>query len=202
MTVLLLPPAMPMSVDVIGDQRMEVAPLHKFIMRLEGGFPGENFTTLAIVKVGHQRLYFIRDKRVEKSYPVSTSRYGLGGDQGSLRTPLGMHKVKKKIGQGEPPGRIFKARVPSNELAEPMTEPARTLDNLVTSRILWLDGLETGVNRGQGVDSFARFIYIHGTHEEGLIGSPASEGCVRMRNADVIELFETLPEGAPVLITR
>ncbi|MGI9301193.1 MAG: L,D-transpeptidase family protein, partial [Gammaproteobacteria bacterium] len=190
MSVLLLPPAMPMSVDVIRNAGMEQGPLQKYIARLERGFPGESFDALALVNVGHQRLYFLKDRRVKKSYPVSTSRHGLGSDQDSLRTPLGMHKVREKIGQGEPLGRIFKARVPTAALAEPMTEPARTPDDFVTSRILWLDGLEVGVNRGDGIDSFARFIYIHGTHEEGLIGSPASEGCVRMKNADVIELFD------------
>lgn len=184
------------------DDEGQGAGLTSYIASLKGRFPGQVFDTLAVVKVAHQRLYFIKNSRVYKSYPISTSRYGIGSDVNSLRTPLGMHRIRSKIGDGEPLGTIFKARVPTGESISMLREDDTERHDLVTTRIMWLDGLEAGRNQGDGVDSYERYIYIHGTHEEDLIGQPASQGCVRMRNTDVVELYDQLPEGAPVLIMR
>jgi len=122
-----------------------------------------------------------------RSYPISTAAMGMGNQADSFKTPLGIHRVRQKIGAGQPRGMIFKAR-------EPIGEIARDLDNRerdeITSRILWLDGLEDGVNSGGACDTYSRYIYIHGTSDEKRIGQPVSAGCIRMKNDDVIELFD------------
>lgn len=135
-----------------------------------------------------------------RQYPVSTSKYGIGSEAGSFKTPLGKHRVAEKIGAGAPMHTIFKERVNTGKLAAiDRTLKGAPYDD-VTTRVLWLEGLEPGLNRGKGIDSKERFIYIHGTPSEGLIGRPASNGCVRMYNRDVIELFNLVPEGTPVTI--
>ncbi len=155
----------------------------------------------AVVAIEAQRLYLMQDGRLLKAYPVSTSAFGPGAQEGSNQTPLGLHQVKQKFGEGEPQGMVFKARKPTGRVAEIISEPKDIPQDDVTTRILWLDGMEPGVNQGGKVDSYKRYIYIHGTPEEGLIGRPASHGCVRMLNADVVDVFARLPEGALVYIT-
>lgn len=165
-------------------------------------YPGHDRQRVVIVSVGEQQLHYFEEGRLVRSYPVSTSRYGIGSAEGSNRTPLGVHRVRRKIGADAPLGTIFRARKDTGVVAEIVHEPRFTDDDYVTSRILWLDGLEEGRNRGPGVDSFQRYIYLHGTHEEGLIGQPASHGCVRMYNRDVAELFDALPEDSLVVIVE
>lgn len=155
----------------------------------------------AVVAIEAQRLYLMKDGRLLKTYPVSTSAFGAGATENSNQTPLGLHQIKQKIGDGEPLGMIFKSRKPTGQITKIITDPVDIPEDDVTTRIMWLDGLEPGVNQGGKVDSYKRFIYIHGTPEEGLIGRPASHGCVRMLNADVVELFAQLPEGTLVYIT-
>jgi len=155
----------------------------------------------AVVAIEAQRLYLMQDGRLLKAYPVSTSAFGPGAQEGSNQTPLGLHKVKEKFGDDEPQGMVFKARKPTGRVAEIISEPKDIPQDDVTTRILWLDGMEPAVNQGGKVDSYKRFIYIHGTPEEGLIGRPASHGCVRMLNADVVDVFNKLPEGTLVYIT-
>jgi L,D-peptidoglycan transpeptidase YkuD (ErfK/YbiS/YcfS/YnhG family) len=135
-------------------------------------------------------------------YPVSTAKNGVGSKTGSQRTPLGLHRVHSKFGAGEPLGMVFDARRATGKLAAIHTTPVDLPEDVITTRILWLEGLEAGKNRGKGVDSHTRFIYIHGTNEEGLIGQPASHGCVRMRNRDVVELFELVAPGTLVEIVE
>ena len=142
------------------------------------------------VSVRDQRLTLKENEQPIRSYPVSTSRFGLGTEEGSLKTPTGRFRVAEKIGGDMPDGTVFVGRVP----LEPDEERPATED-FVMSRILWLDGLDD--HNGNTRD---RFIYIHGTQHEDKVGSPASHGCVRMRNADVIELFELVDEGTPVVI--
>ena len=142
------------------------------------------------VSIENQQLTVKENEQPIRIYPVSTSRFGIGTDEGSLKTPTGRFRVAGKIGGDMPDGTIFVGRVPL-ELGEalPPTE------DLITSRILWLDGLEE-----HNANTRNRFIYIHGTRHEDRIGTPASHGCVRMRNADVIELFELVDEDTPVVI--
>ncbi len=132
-----------------------------------------------------------------RSYPISTAANGMGNQVDSYKTPLGIHRVCQKIGGGQPRGMVFEAREPTGRIV-------RSLDNRdqdeITSRILWLDGLEPGVNRDGNCDTYSRYIYIHGTSDEKRIGEPVSAGCIRMRNDDVIELFEDILVNDLVLI--
>jgi lipoprotein-anchoring transpeptidase ErfK/SrfK len=129
------------------------------------------------------------DKPV-RSYPVSTSRFGIGTEEGSMKTPTGRFRVVQKIGGDMPASTVFRNRVPLGP-----TDPHPPTEDLVMSRILWLDGLDE--HNGNTRD---RFIYIHGTKHENKIGSPASCGCIRMRNEDVVELFNLVDHDTPVLI--
>lgn len=144
-----------------------------------------------IVSTFDQQMIVLRDGQKIAQYPVSTSKFGLGDSPGSNATPLGLLKVRKKIGAGAPEGAVFKSRRPTGEILPP-DAPGR--DPIVT-RILWLDGLEPQNRR-----AFDRFIYIHGTTEERRIGQPASYGCIRMTSRDVVELFDTVGVGARVRI--
>ena len=155
---------------------------------------------IIIVDISEQRLYLYSNNDLIQSFPVSTSKYGEGQTENSFKTPLGLHEIKEKIGHKAPINTIFTARVNTNKRADVQIKQNDTEDDFVTSRIMWLDGLEDGINRGLGVDSYNRYIYIHGTHEEGLIGQKASHGCIRMFNNDVIELFDIVSEGTKVHI--
>ena len=153
-----------------------------------------------VIDISEQRLYLLKNTRIIKSFPISSSKYGEGSTQNSFKTPLGIHVIKDKIGYDVPKNTIFKSRINTNRPAEIIHSPFDTEDDHVTSRILWLDGTEYGKNKGKGIDSYDRYIYIHGTHEEGLIGTKASHGCIRMFNDDVINLFSEVTEGTYVLI--
>ncbi|WP_019624176.1 L,D-transpeptidase [Thioalkalivibrio thiocyanoxidans] len=161
---------------------------------------GEGFPVV-VVRVDQQRLYVWDDGKVTDVFDVSTSERGIGNQDGTYKTPLGLHRIAERFGDGVAPGTVFRARANTGEIAEILTgEGERSRRDNITSRILWLEGLEPGLNRGGNIDSHQRYIYIHGTDEEGRIGQPASEGCVRMRNAEVIELFPRLPTGTLVVI--
>lgn len=142
------------------------------------------------ISVRDQRLDLVGGAGVLASYPISTSRFGLGSEEGSLKTPSGKFKIGEKIGDGVPSGTIFRSRLP----LAPDDSPPPT-DDLILSRILWLDGLEE-----HNANTRDRFIYIHGTNHEDEIGQPASHGCIRMKNADLIALFDQVPVGAEVVI--
>jgi len=144
------------------------------------------------ISIRDQRLTLKENETPVRSYPVSTSRFGIGTEQGSMKTPTGRFCIAKKIGSEMPSGTIFQSRVPLRS-----DEPLPPTDDLVMSRILWLDGLDE-----QNANTRDRFIYIHGTKHEDKIGTPDSCGCVRMRNADVIALFDLVEEGAPVVIEQ
>jgi lipoprotein-anchoring transpeptidase ErfK/SrfK len=142
------------------------------------------------ISVPRQTLTLRDPDSGDREFPISTSRYGLGAEPGSFKTPVGKFEISKKIGDGAPLGSVFKSRIPTGELGDP-TDPA----DLIQTRILWLHGLEPANS-----NTLSRYIYIHGTNHEDQIGAPASHGCIRMRNADVAELFDLISEGTPVLI--
>ena len=156
--------------------------------------------TFLVVSISEQRLYAVKNKSVNKSFPISTSKFGVGNQQGSYKTPLGMHKIKEKIGEKVPFGGILEERVYIGKIAKIYTDSTDVLEDVVLTRIMWLEGIENGFNKGEGIDSFRRYIYIHGTNEEGLIGNPASHGCIRMKNLDAIKLFNLVSEGTYVFI--
>jgi len=129
--------------------------------------------------------------------PISTSEYGLGETPNSFKTPRGRHHVEEKIGQGEPQGRIFKSRVPQEAVWSPGNEVdlQSREEDLILTRILWLAGDEA-----ENETTHSRYVYFHGTNREDLIGTPASHGCIRLKNADMITLFDFAREGTPVWI--
>ena len=142
------------------------------------------------VSVRDQELKLRRGRKIIRRYPVSTSRFGLGSEENSYKTPLGNFRISDKIGEAMPAGTIFVGRVPLRPDA-----PLPSTEDLVLSRILWLDGVEP-----HNANTRNRFIYIHGTRREDKIGEPDSQGCIRMRNADVIELFDLVDVETPVTI--
>jgi lipoprotein-anchoring transpeptidase ErfK/SrfK len=153
------------------------------------------------VSVGEQKLYLLNEQGVvEREYPVSTSRYGVGNESGSEKTPLGLHRIKDKIGGSMPINMVMVGREPKGLLQDCINEGMELPDDVITSRIMWLEGMEPGRNQGGYVDTYNRYIYIHGTSEENKIGTPASIGCIRMLNEDVIELYRLVDTGTEVLI--
>ena len=135
-------------------------------------------------------------------YLVSTAAQGAGEQQGSQCTPRGRHLVRARFGAGLPAGAVFLGRRFTGEYFSPALAEAHPGRDWVLSRILWLGGMEPGHNQGGDVDSFQRFIYIHGTPDTEPMGEPASHGCIRMRNADVIDLFDRVPVATPVVIVE
>jgi len=150
------------------------------------------------IDIGQQRLRLYAGEQLLHDYPVSTALAGAGEQQGSGCTPRGRHRVRIKIGAGCAPGSVFVGRRHSGEVYSPALAAAAPARDWILTRILWLSGLETGRNRGGDHDTLRRFIYIHGTPDSEPMGEPRSHGCVRMRNADIIELFEQVPVGCPV----
>jgi L,D-transpeptidase YbiS len=142
------------------------------------------------VDTNRQRLEVLRYGKICKSYAISTSKFGLGREPGSNQTPLGQFLVGEKIGSGAALGTVFESREPTGQLAAQGGD-----EDLILTRILWLHGLEE-----DNANTRERFIYIHGTNQEALLGTPASHGCVRMSNADIAECFEEIAEGTPVEI--
>ncbi|MBY6031778.1 L,D-transpeptidase [Marinobacter daepoensis] len=134
-------------------------------------------------------------------YPVSTGLNGPGQADGSGCTPLGDHYVRARIGAGEPVNTVFRGRRPTGEVYSPGLAEAYPERDWILTRILWLCGCEWGQNRGPGVDTFRRYIYIHGTPDSEPMGVARSHGCIRMRNADIVELFDRVPAGTHVRIS-
>lgn len=135
-------------------------------------------------------------------YPISTGKNGLGEKQGSEKTPRGKHIICEKIGENMPIFTVFRARVPTGEIYSAALEKQFPDRDWILSRILWLSGTEAGFNYGGDVDTKSRFIYIHGTNDEKNIGVPNSHGCIRMRNQDVIALFDQVSVSEVVLINE
>jgi lipoprotein-anchoring transpeptidase ErfK/SrfK len=155
--------------------------------------PAPSLTTRVLISVRDQKLMLIENGQIAATYPVSTSKYGLGDTWGSLATPLGLLQVAQKIGDRAPVGAVFHNRRWTGEVLQPNT-PGR---DPVMTRIIWLRGLEAS-----NAHAFHRCIYIHGTNEEKLLGRPASFGCIRMKSIDVAALYNQLPLGTPVEIVR
>jgi len=156
--------------------------------------------TIIFVSIDAQKLYLIKKNIIIKSYSISSSEYGIGNKNGSNKTPLGLHTIARKIGEKTPINGRMIARVFTGETSIIYLDGSRSKTDDITSRILWLQGEEDGINKGENIDSFKRYIYIHGTSEEGLIGQPASHGCIRLKNKDVIDLYKDVAIGTLVLI--
>jgi len=170
----------------------------KSLKALESQFGLKENDKAIIVSIVDQKLYYIKNRELVRTYGISSSKYGMGYEENSNKTPLGVHRVYGKIGDGAKILTIFKDKINTGEIAKLNAEKDK--DRMITTRIIRLEGMEEGVNKGQGIDSLKRDIYIHGTPEEALIGKRASDGCIRMRNMDVVELFDMVPEGTLVKI--
>ncbi len=168
-------------------------------------FPVEPLQWIQI-ETSRQVLSLHRHGEITQVWPISTAKAGLNGMVNSYGTPGGLHRIRKKIGAEMETGMVFESRLATGEIWDLESgntkSQANLLDkDLILTRILTLEGLEEGLNRGFGCDSLERYIYIHGTNHENLIGQPVSHGCIRMTNAHVIELFEKVGEGDPVVIS-
>ncbi|MBL4668063.1 MAG: L,D-transpeptidase [Flavobacteriales bacterium] len=165
-------------------------------------YKDRSFKKYMYVSVKYQRLYLIVNDSTIRKYSISTAKKGIGSKANSYKTPPGLHTIKRKIGSNVPFGGILESRVYTGKKAPILTQRKNALKDYVTTRIMWLQGEEPGINKGRNMDSYNRYIYIHGTPEEGFIGEPASHGCIRMKNKDVIELYSLVDEGTPILILK
>ena len=149
------------------------------------------------VNIAKQTATLFERQHFVRQFHCSTSRFGIGQIEGSNRTPLGLHRIAEKIGDGVPPGTVFKSREVVGH-----TSQLEFADAKITTRILWLEGLEPGFNRDGDVDSHRRYIYIHGTGDQTSIGHPASCGCVHLADTDLVWLYNQVPTGTLVWIAE
>ena len=170
------------------------------IIRKVNNYISTDYSELLFVSIENQKMYHIKEDAIVKKYIISSSEYGTGSETGSNKTPLGLHKVKEKYGDNIPINGRMTGRVFYGDIATIYTDETKSKTDDITSRIFWLEGLEKGKNKGKGIDSFSRYIYIHGTSEEGRLGKPASHGCIRMKNKEVIDLYKLIEVGTLVLI--
>ena len=152
---------------------------------------------MIFVNSSNQKLYLFKDDTLIFESKISTSKHGMGCKMNSLKTPTGLHRVSTMLGEGLPAGTLFKNRIPTEKVIKKIP-----LDNsdYITSRILRLNGLEEGKNKGGDVDSYNRYIYIHGSPHCNTLGSKQSQGCIRMSDRDVITLFDLVDQKTLVLI--
>lgn len=140
--------------------------------------------------------------QIVRQYRISSARNGTGQENGSFRTPLGKHVIRAKIGAGQPVNTVFIKRRPTGEIYSPELSAQFPKRDWILTRILWLSGCEPGVNRWGSVDTMRRYIYIHGTPDSVEMGKPGSIGCIRMRNSDLLELFDRVDAGTQVDIRQ
>lgn len=152
------------------------------------------------ISIYSQTLSAFEDQQKVFEFAVSTAINGVGCDEGSGKTPFGEHYIRAKIGSNQPVNSVFVGRRPTGEIYSPSLAEQFPNRDWILSRILWLCGKEIGKNRLGSVDSMARYIYIHGTPDSEPMGVAKSHGCVRMRNSDVVKLFDWVPVGCPVMI--
>jgi len=167
----------------------------------------EQYSTLVvmpiiIVSIAKQRLYLLDKENIVGEFIISTATNGAGCELGSEKTPLGVHRVAEKIGENSLIYTRFVGRKRTGEYLPSLAQDEYSKVDAITSRIVWLEGLEEGRNKGSDVDSFRRYIYIHGTNEEWRLGYPASHGCIRMSNADVISLSDKVAVHSLVVIVE
>ncbi|MDH5392064.1 MAG: L,D-transpeptidase [Gammaproteobacteria bacterium] len=153
------------------------------------------------VNISKQQLrLYDRHNQLIAEYPVSTSKYGIGNQQGSFKTPLGHHQICEKIGDDEAMDEVFIGRKPQGRLSVLKQQSIDLPEDIITARILRLRGQQPGLNQGEGIDSFERYIYIHGTADEINISKPVSHGCIRMRNEDIVKLYAKVEVNTDVWI--
>ena len=147
-----------------------------------------------------QKLIAYANGEVIKNYTIATSKFGFGEERDSYKTPRGWHEIKEKIGKNCPVNTVFVGRKPTGEIYTPELKLRFPNRDWILTRILWLSGLEAGKNLSGNIDTMQRYIYIHGTPDDVVLGVPSSHGCIRMHNEDLIELFDSVSAGAKVVI--
>lgn len=152
------------------------------------------------VDIGQQQMRVWQDQQLIRHYIISTAANGPGEENGSGCTPRGWHQVRAMIGGGQPLNSVYVARRPTGEIYSPALRTGNPERDWILTRILWLSGLEKGINRMGNVDTMKRYIYIHGAPEDATFGEPVSHGCVRMKNDDIMELFDMVSPGTRVFI--
>lgn len=189
------------SFQTIGAANTSPDPLVSFLKEyLKIKYTGVPFSKFIYVAAKRQRLYLIDGDSIVKSYRISTAENGIGNLSGSYQTPEGLHKVAEKVGDGLPLNTVIKSKIPTNQKVVPLEKAIKDDTDYITTRVIHLRGLEDGVNAGENKDSYSRGIFIHGTQEEGLLGTAASKGCIRMSNKDIIDLFNSVEVGTFVII--
>jgi len=166
-----------------------------------------NNESFLVVSVSTQSLFLVKENRIINEYPISTAKNGIGSEENSGKTPLGVHRIAEKIGEGAELGTLFKARKNTREVVPTQLSIGEYSPiDAITTRILWLDGLEVGKNKGLSqdktinIDSYQRYIYIHGTDEEWRLGKPVSHGCIRMSNHAITKLYDKVCVNTLVVI--
>ena len=172
-----------------------------------GATVGADMTITVLISIPRQYLsvYASNEQggaRLCAAYPIASALLGVGQVRGSQQTPAGLHVVRAKIGAGLPINTVLVRRRPTGEIYSPALQRQYPKRDWILTRIVWLSGLEPGVNRWGAVDTMRRFIYIHGTPDSIPMGVPSSHGCIRMHNPALLELFELLPVGAKVYIAE
>jgi lipoprotein-anchoring transpeptidase ErfK/SrfK len=153
-----------------------------------------------LIDIPSQQLHFLHEGKELKIYPISTGLNGVGEQKGSGQTPRGWHIIRAKIGNNQPINTIFVGRRPLEEIYSETLEEKYPGKDWILTRVLWLSGLELGKNRLGDCDTMQRYIYIHGCPDSKPMGIPLSHGCIRMRNFDIVELFNHVPVGTKVFI--
>jgi L,D-transpeptidase YbiS len=155
-----------------------------------------------LISIPQQCLQLLQDNQIVLNFPVSTAKKGAGEINGSEQTPRGWHVIRAKVGENCQSGTVFVGRRPTGEIFNSALKKQHPDRDWILTRILWLSGLEPGFNRMGRVDTMRRYIYIHGCPEEDELGQPGSHGCIKMRNEDVILLFQQIDVGTKVLIAE
>lgn len=173
----------------------------ELLLHLERHYSTYTQNSILLVNILRQQLYHLQNCHLFNVYTISSAANGTGNVDGSGKTPLGAHFIREKYGEDAAIGSQFRGRKLTGQIKKIITAPEERSDgDNITSRIMWLSGLESGYNQGQGIDSYHRYIYIHGTDEENLLGTPASHGCIRMANQDIIDLYPAVDEKTLVYI--
>jgi L,D-transpeptidase catalytic domain len=159
-------------------------------------------TNQIIINLKLQKMSLLQDNQCIREYMISSAKNGVGEINGSEQTPRGWHIIRAKIGKDCPINTVFVQRRPTGEIYTPELKKTSPQHDWILTRIIWLSGLEIGKNRLGNVDTMRRFIYIHGTPDDVKMGTTGSKGCIRMRNADIIDIFDIVPVGTRVLMAE
>ena len=178
---------------------MDFKELYKSYLRKLDSLKLRRTNHVILASIKNQKLFLIKDNQIVNEFRMSTSKNKPSCINASLGTPWGLHEICEKIGDNEPFGMVFVGRKATGKIFSECTAE-KQLGNLITTRILRLKGLEPGINSGGSVDSFDRYIYIHGTNHEERLGLPASSGCLQMSNDDIIEIYNVILENTHIWI--